>query len=115
MTIDNSGYHDCPCRDCFEIAIGCDDNDAPDLCAECEEAGCDADGCSECSAPYAYGVDNLVAIRVVPSAPASGLFTGELVSVAGEIFGRTVPCASEDGARTMALALASSDGFEVVS
>lgn len=46
----NSGYHDCPCRDCFEIAIGCDDDNNPDLCHECEEAGCDASGESECEA-----------------------------------------------------------------
>lgn len=44
----NSGYHDCPCRDCFEIAIGCDEDNNPDLCSECEEQGCDATGESEC-------------------------------------------------------------------
>lgn len=47
----NSGYHDCPCRDCFEIAIGCDDEGKPDLCSECEEHGCDATGNSECETP----------------------------------------------------------------
>lgn len=46
--MNNSGYHDCPCRDCFEIAIGCDD-DKPDLCNACEDAGCDPDGADECS------------------------------------------------------------------
>lgn len=45
---ENSGYHDCPCRDCFEIAIGCDDYGNPDLCHECEESGCDPDGNSDC-------------------------------------------------------------------
>ena len=43
----NSGYHDCPCPTCFEIAIGCDDADNPDMCSECDEAGCDGD--NECS------------------------------------------------------------------
>lgn len=42
-----SGYTDCACRDCFEIAVS-DDMAKPDLCNECEEAGCDADGKSEC-------------------------------------------------------------------
>lgn len=42
-----SGYKDCACRDCFEIAIG--DDGEPALCSECEEAGCDLDGESECS------------------------------------------------------------------
>lgn len=42
-----TGYVHCACRDCFEIAIADDDN-GPALCHECEEAGCDADGASEC-------------------------------------------------------------------
>lgn len=46
-----SGYHDCPCRDCFEIAIG-GSYGKPDLCNACEEAGCDADGKSECSCEH---------------------------------------------------------------
>jgi hypothetical protein len=41
-----SGYTNCACRDCFETAIS--DDDSPALCWECEEAGCDADGGSEC-------------------------------------------------------------------
>nr|HEX4314022.1 hypothetical protein [Kofleriaceae bacterium] len=49
LTAANSGYHDCPCRDCFEIAIGCDDDGNPDLCNACESASCDASGDSECS------------------------------------------------------------------
>jgi len=52
-----SGYHDCPCRDCFEIAIGETEDGKPKLCHECEEAGCDAEGESECDAPGAYGCD----------------------------------------------------------
>jgi hypothetical protein len=42
-----SGYSDCACRDCFEIAIS-DDIAHPDLCWECEEAGCSAEGDAEC-------------------------------------------------------------------
>ena len=59
-----SGYVNCGCRDCFEIAIASDD-DAPGetLCNECEEAGCEAhhdgeDRGSECRAPGAYGQDD---------------------------------------------------------
>jgi len=52
-----SGYTDCACRDCFEIAIS-DDMAHPDLCNECEEAGCDAEGESECEAPGAYDDGN---------------------------------------------------------
>lgn len=46
-----SGYTDCACRDCFEIAIG---EPSEALCDACEEAGCEADGESECDAPHAY-------------------------------------------------------------
>lgn len=42
-----SGYCDCACRDCFEIAIN--DEDEPALCNDCEAAGCDIEGNSECS------------------------------------------------------------------
>jgi hypothetical protein len=50
-----SGYCNCKCRDCFEIAIADDENGA--FCWECEEAGCDEDAdckverffCPECS------------------------------------------------------------------
>lgn len=50
-----SGYHDCPCRDCFEIAIGEDKDGSDSLCSDCEEAGCDASGQGECESPDAYG------------------------------------------------------------
>jgi hypothetical protein len=43
-----SGYVPCACRDCFETAI-CSDDDEPALCGDCEDAGCDADGTSECA------------------------------------------------------------------
>lgn len=49
------GYHSCPCRDCFEIAIGgALDEDGeesetePALCHACEDAGCSAEGDEEC-------------------------------------------------------------------
>lgn len=42
-----SGYTHCACRDCFEIAIS-DDENVPELCSECEEAGCDSTGQSYC-------------------------------------------------------------------
>lgn len=42
----SSGYTECRCRDCFEIAISDDENN-PDLCLDCEEAGCEGD--SECA------------------------------------------------------------------
>lgn len=42
----NSGYTQCRCRDCFEIAVS-DDVTRPDFCWACEEAGCEDD--SECS------------------------------------------------------------------
>lgn len=47
------GYHDCPCRDCFEIAIGEDEAGNPSLCNDCQEAGCEGGDC-ECQSPYAY-------------------------------------------------------------
>ena len=42
----NSGYCDCLCPNCFEIAIA-DDTREGAFCLECEEAGCDGE--SECS------------------------------------------------------------------
>lgn len=42
-----SGYTNCACRDCFDIAMS-DDVNKPDLCWECDRAGCDAEGHSEC-------------------------------------------------------------------
>ena len=40
-----TGYCDCACRDCFEIAIGVA---GEALCNECEEAGCEAGADTEC-------------------------------------------------------------------
>lgn len=37
-----SGYSDCCCRDCFDVAIG------GGLCGDCENAGCEASGKAEC-------------------------------------------------------------------
>lgn len=44
------GYHDCPCRDCFDVAIGemTDRPGVPALCHACADAGCNADGTSGC-------------------------------------------------------------------
>lgn len=47
-----SGYCECACRDCFEIAIA-NDGETDALCLACEDAGCEPhDG--ECLAPHAY-------------------------------------------------------------
>lgn len=48
-----SGYTDCRCRDCFELVVS-DDEDNPDFCSDCEEAGCEDD--EECCSPFAYGM-----------------------------------------------------------
>jgi hypothetical protein len=40
-----SGYTHCACRDCMETVMS-DDMAHPDLCSDCEEAGCEPD--SEC-------------------------------------------------------------------
>ena len=53
MTNPNDGYHPCPCRDCFETAIGTDDDGSPSMCSDCVEAGCELD--SDCQSPHAYG------------------------------------------------------------
>ena len=67
---DYGGYHTCPCRDCFETAIGgvvrdgVEDKTTPDLCHECKAAGCTPCDCEdpehgcqhgECQRPDAYG------------------------------------------------------------
>ena len=46
-----SGYVQCGCRECMEIAIG----EPGDMCTDCEDAGCEPD--EECQAPGAYGSD----------------------------------------------------------
>ncbi len=43
----SSGYTNCKCRDCFEIAVS-DDVEVPDFCHACEDAGCEED--AECQA-----------------------------------------------------------------
>lgn len=47
-----SGYTDCACRDCFDIAVS-DDIEKPDLCTLCKEAGCEPND-GECKRPDAY-------------------------------------------------------------
>jgi hypothetical protein len=49
-----SGYTDCACRGCFDIAISSDMR-VPELCGDCENAGCDRSGDSECCRDDAYG------------------------------------------------------------
>lgn len=39
-----SGYCDCACSTCFEIAIG-SAGDVDPMCWECEQAGCDGGEC----------------------------------------------------------------------
>ncbi|MBY8859288.1 hypothetical protein K7711_22650 [Nocardia sp. CA2R105] len=53
MTTAESGYTWCGCRDCFEIVIG--PMDRPELCSDCQEAGCEIDN-GECQRADAYGV-----------------------------------------------------------
>jgi len=54
-----SGYCNCKCPDCFEIAMTDFDEEtnkhAPGFCNECEAAGCD--GKENCLAVGAYGVE----------------------------------------------------------
>lgn len=52
-----SGYTPCACRDCFDVAVS-DDMDAPDLCGDCLDAGCDEHGGSECQRSDAYGASD---------------------------------------------------------
>ena len=42
-----SGYTDCACRDCVDIAVS-NGMDRPDLCNDCESAGCCDDGAEDC-------------------------------------------------------------------
>jgi len=52
MTI--SGYTDCACRDCFEIAVS-NDVTIPDYCNQCEGlCGPEHDLSGECQAEGAY-------------------------------------------------------------
>ncbi len=60
-----AGYHDCPCRDCFETAIGTDEGGILSLCCACESAGCDAFGGHECeSEPTVYLPNEAPSARV---------------------------------------------------
>lgn len=53
-----SGYTQCACRDCFDIAISNDERCA--LCHECAEAGCEheCDGGGECQRSDAYDCED---------------------------------------------------------
>lgn len=57
MTKPTCGYVNCACRDCMEVAvcskpIGAKHKPEHHLCSECEEAGCDGSGESECQYPH---------------------------------------------------------------
>lgn len=47
-----SGYCDCACPECFEIAFYDDDGGVPGLCWACEEAGCDGESSCEVVPEY---------------------------------------------------------------
>jgi hypothetical protein len=51
MIYANSGYHDCPCSDCFEIAIGVYPDGTPALCSICEGV-CNNE--TECQVEYEF-------------------------------------------------------------
>lgn len=55
--MNNSGYHACACRDCFDIAIGLDSDGTPSMCHDCEAAGCEKDE-GECQRDDAYGAED---------------------------------------------------------
>lgn len=52
-----SGYTSCKCSDCFDVTVS-DDDTVPELCSDCEDAGCDGEEGSECCRDDAYGVDD---------------------------------------------------------
>lgn len=43
-----SGYVQCKCPNCFEIAIEGDDDEDGTFCSECEEASCDGESDCNC-------------------------------------------------------------------
>jgi hypothetical protein len=51
-----SGYTSCACRDCMDVSIS-NRIDTPELCLLCKDAGCDAEGLSDCERPDAYGAE----------------------------------------------------------
>lgn len=46
-----SGYTECACPDCMEIAVS-NDMAHPDMCSDCKDAGCTGEG--ECWCTEAY-------------------------------------------------------------
>lgn len=56
-TLPQSGYAPCACRDCMDTTVSSDVN-TPELCSECEDAGC---------VPYGTQEGNLFP-RTLPSA-----------------------------------------------
>ena len=69
--MNNEGYCDCACRDCFEIAIG---KAGEALCNECEDAGCEAAQETECCVER----EDFGTIRVL--AETDGTYTVEIES-----------------------------------
>lgn len=74
-----SGYSDCPCRDCFDVAMD------GDLCHDCADAGCSPDGDAECERDDAYGVGdtcehgNWACSQCQHSSPMPALTTGAFI------------------------------------
>jgi hypothetical protein len=58
----SSGYTDCACRDCFDLAVSADTT-KPELCLLCKDAGCTPND-GGCEREDAYGGDG-------PGVPAS--------------------------------------------
>lgn len=52
--VSHSGYTDCACRDCFEIAVS-SDMAHPEMCDGCVEAGCEPNG--DCLQDSTYGME----------------------------------------------------------
>ena len=44
----SSGYTSCACPTCMEITVS-SDMSKPELCSDCEQAGCDGDGECRCA------------------------------------------------------------------
>lgn len=51
-----SGYTDCRCRDCFEIAVS-KDMSKPDFCNQCQEARCEY-GSNKCKCQVEFEAED---------------------------------------------------------
>lgn len=72
ITPRGSGYTDCACRDCFEIAIS-DCHDEPGMCLKCKEAECEPD--SECRAR-----SSMVATTTSPERNKNKMINDDVIS-----------------------------------